>query len=271
MTTPADLYAAILADPADMGLRLSYADAVEATDPQHADLIRTQIEYTRRRSAELELRSPGPRPVAQARDEVGSRARWLEDVLHDRLGAPVADLVERASLRCGFPELVTLPGADFLAHGDVLYARAPIRHVILSGVDAELAGALAASPLLDRLSSLSLGDNPIGDEGVRALVSSTHLSKLRWLNLERCGIGRDGAEALAEAAARTLPDLRWLGFQRNRVHLVPYGEGQDPISGQYPVDVYVPEFGVRLNERFGPFPWMDEAWAWSDMPDFGVV
>jgi uncharacterized protein (TIGR02996 family) len=271
VTTPDELYAAILADPDDMGLRLAYADAIEVTDPQHAALIRAQIEHTRRRSAGRALRVPGPAPLVQAADEVGSRARGLAQTLHDRLGTPVADLVESWALSCGFPEVVDLTGADFLAHGDVLYARAPVRHVILSGVDADLAGVLAASPLLDRLSSLSLRDNPIGDEGVRALVSSTHLRKLRWLDLERCGIGRDGAETLAEAAARTLPDLRWLGFEHNRVRLVPYGEGQDPISGQYPVDVYVPEFGLRLNERYGPFPWMDEVWAWDSMPGFGVV
>jgi uncharacterized protein (TIGR02996 family) len=271
MTTPADLYAAILADPDDMGLRLAYADAVAATDPAHADLIRTQIEDIRRRHAGLAQRHPGWHPARHVPDEVAGRAARLAHTLHDRLGAPVAGLVKRWRLAAGFAEVIVLSGADFLAHGDVLYGRAPVRHVVLSGVDAGLAARIAATPLLERLSSLALSNNPIGDEGVRALVSSPHLGRLRWLALGRCDIGPDGAEALAEAAGRRLPELRWLDFAENRVRLVPYGEGHDAASGEQPLEVRTPDFGRRLNERYGPFPWMDEIWAWTGMPAFGVV
>ncbi len=47
MSTAAELYAAILADPDNLELRLQYADAVADTDPEHAELIRLQLEKER--------------------------------------------------------------------------------------------------------------------------------------------------------------------------------------------------------------------------------
>ncbi|WP_376771462.1 hypothetical protein [Micromonospora polyrhachis] len=197
--------------------------------------------------------------------------RALYARLRGRLSEPVAGLVTRTGLRRGFAELIVLPGADFLADGAEIYRRVPVRHAVLTGVDPGLVAAIAASGLLARLSSLDLSDNPIGDAGVRALVTSPHLGKVRWLGLEGCGIGIDGAEALAAAASQVLPNLRYLRFGGNAVDLVPHGEGWDAVSGQGPVDVHLPELGVRLDERYGPFPWLDARLAWTDFVDFTHV
>jgi Ran GTPase-activating protein (RanGAP) involved in mRNA processing and transport len=57
--------------------------------------------------------------------------------------------------------------------------------------------ALAASPLLVRLTDLNLSHNAIGSEGAQALAASPHLARLTKVHLSRIGIGLDGARALA--------------------------------------------------------------------------
>jgi uncharacterized protein (TIGR02996 family) len=265
VTTPDELYAAILADPDDMALRLRFADAIEASDPDHAELIRLQIEYDRLRIEGLDL------PTGLA-----GHISALKRRLSPRLAAPIADLVSEWGLRRGFPELIKLPGADFLTRAAEIYRRVPVRHALLRDVDTGLVSKLAASPLLAQLSSLDLSDNPIGDDGVRALVASPYLGRLRWLGLVNCDIGADGVEAFAAAASRVLPNLRYLRFtdgyrtDGNRVDFVPYGVGQD-IDGRYPTEVGIPERGARLNAQYGPFPWMDEGLAWRAFVDFSQV
>lgn len=251
MSDASDLYAAILADPDDMTLRLRYADTVNATDPDHAELIRLQIEYDRTNLTDHRLPDP----------EIGRMER-LRLRLTPLLGAPLAPLVGAWEVRRGFAELIELPGADFLRHGPEIYRRAPVRHALLTDVDTALVPALAASPLLARLSSLSLSHNPIGDDGIRALLGSPYLTKIRWLGLMNCDIGPVGVDAFASAVPHVMPNLRFLRFGRNRADLVPYGMGSDAVSGQDPIEVHVPGIADRIAAEHGPLPWLDPAWAW---------
>ena len=118
---------------------------------------------------------------------------------------------------------------------------------------------------------LSLERSRIGDDGVRVLVDSTHLRRLRWLSLAHCGISAAGAEAFCAAADGSLPELRWLGFDGNAVHLVPFGEGYDVLNPDPgPLHTTVSDFSVSMNERYGPFAWMDEALV-RNPPTFGDV
>ncbi|WP_375335379.1 hypothetical protein [Micromonospora sp. CP22] len=112
---------------------------------------------------------------------------------------------------------------------------------------------------LDRLVALDLGGNPIGDDGLAALVDSPHLGRLRWLGLADCDIGRAGIEALA--ATRNLPALRYVDLRRNPVEVTARGHGQD-IDGK-PISVELPSLGQELIERFGPLPWLDTQWGWA--------
>jgi hypothetical protein len=50
--------------------------------------------------------------------------------------------------------------------------------------------ALAGSPLLARLETLSLLDNDIGEAGARALLHSPHLRRLTDLRLNRRSLGQ---------------------------------------------------------------------------------
>ncbi|WP_353850392.1 TIGR02996 domain-containing protein [Solwaraspora sp. WMMA2065] len=255
------LYAAILANPDDMDLRLRYADAIEPTDPDHAELIRAEIA--------CDLAVVAGTPVDP---ELSDRAAALSHRLTPRLGAPVAGLVTNWLVRRGFAEFVKLPGADFLDRGAEIYRRVPVRHVWLTHVDPDLIGPIAASPLLARLTSLGLNNNPIGDDGLRTLLASPYLRQLRWLGLVNCGITPVGAELFAELAPRVLPDLRFVYFARNRAKLVPYGAGFDAVGGQDPIDVYVPEIAERITAEHGPLPWLDPDIAWrGGYVDFGQV
>jgi Ran GTPase-activating protein (RanGAP) involved in mRNA processing and transport len=141
-------------------------------------------------------------------------------------------------LRRGFPEVVEMEAADFLAHGGELLEHAPVRGVRLTrlvpsqvpalvaapqlsllttldlrnnGIGPEGARALAAAPQLSRLTTLELWGEGIGEEGARALASSPHLAHLIKLNLWGNGIGPEGARALAESphlASLTALELR---------------------------------------------------------------
>ncbi|MFY1635093.1 hypothetical protein ACN27F_17770 [Solwaraspora sp. WMMB335] len=244
-----------------MDLRLRYADAIEPTDPDHAELIRAQIAYDRAKIASS--------PIAP---ELSRRMHGLAVKLEPRLGAGIADLVDDWGVRRGFAEFIELPGADFLDQGADIYRRVPVRHVWLTDVTPDLVGAIAASPLLARLTSLGLNNNPIGDDGLRTLLASPHLRRLRWLGLVNCGITPTGAELFAELAPRVLPDLRFVYFARNRAKLVPYGAGFDAVGGQDPIDVYVPEIAERITAEHGPLPWLDPDIAWrGGYVDFGAV
>ena len=59
-----------------------------------------------------------------------------------------------------------------------------------NGLTAESARMLAAWPGLRSVRVLSLGDNPFGSEGVRALLASDNLTNMSSLELPRNGIGR---------------------------------------------------------------------------------
>ncbi|WP_408058114.1 hypothetical protein [Verrucosispora sioxanthis] len=118
---------------------------------------------------------------------------------------------------------------------------------------------------LDRLIALDLTGNPIGDDGLTALVDSPHLGRLRWLGLAGCGIGAAGAEALA-AATGNLPALRYADLSDNLVDVTAQGCGQH-IDGS-PVWVEMPPLGQELIARYGALPWLDEQWGWRL---YGVV
>jgi len=236
----AQVFAAILARPDDVDLRLRYAAAVQGGDPEHAELIRLQVDDERDRLAH---RLPDP-----ARSD---RIDILLDALAPRLTAPVVRFVTAAEVYRGFVELVKLPATDFLDAGEEIARRAPLRHLRLSDA-AGHAEAVANSPVLRRLISLDLSGNPIGDRGVAALARSPYLARLRWLGLVRCDAGAAGAKALA--ASTGLPGLQYLAFAGNEVDLTPYAAGID-WDGTVQ-DVELPPLGAELVRRYGPKPWL---------------
>ena len=241
----------VLADPRDMDLRLRYADAVTRTDPDHAGLIRLQIAHDRLAIAGDPVRDPAA--VRRVRDLVATLAR--------RLSASIGESPTGTFIRRGFAEILTMSGAEFLSRGAELSGSVPWRGAVLSGVDAAVAADLARSPLLARLDVLDLSDNALRDDGLKALLASPHLGRVRWLGLNRCRIDVAGAHALGASAREVLPELRYLGFVDNRIMVTPFLI--EVASTVYPLspdlEAYRPGYGDFLDAEFGPFAWLTDA------------
>lgn len=157
----------------------------------------------------------------------------------------------------GFVEAVTLDAPTFLRRASELYAIAPIRAVTL--VDAaRYIDEIAASSHLDRLVSLQFynksHDCPLGDSGLRTLVSSPFVRNLAMLRLEFNDIGREGIEALA--AAR-LPRLVYVALGNNR-EASPVDEySEDAFTGAINHNsIARTQFGQDLEARYGEQRWL---------------
>jgi uncharacterized protein (TIGR02996 family) len=193
------LYARILADPDGDAPRLAYADAVETGHPDYAELIRLQVEDTGRRRAGV-----APDPVR--RRQIGELERALgPGIVPSEVFASVS---HGYRVRRGFLEVVSVTAGRLLRTAPRLVAAAPVRMVYLTGGAQERIAEVAALPQLARLRGLSLSDNPIGDAGLRVLLSSPYLSGLRWLALANTGVTAAGIEELAASGA--LPRLRYV-------------------------------------------------------------
>src|SRR5215217_7453119 len=103
MPTAAELYDAILADPDNLDLRIEYANTIADTDPDHAELIRLQVERERL----------GRRAVRPEQERF-YREHDLEQTVGPRIARGVAPLAAAWQLRRGFPEVVKVGAARFL-------------------------------------------------------------------------------------------------------------------------------------------------------------
>lgn len=228
------LYLQVVADPHSDATRGAFAAAVEATDPERAQLIRLQL-----RMAQARRDNDDCYPAAmQAGDLIRANgARWAE---------PVAQAVTGWQFLKGFVDLVVVDAEWFLDVADEIYARAPVLHLDLT--DARLVTAeLFASPWLERIVSLNLMRSDFGDAEARLIAESPFLRNLEWLNLSHNRIGDEGLEALAASA--NLPRLGYLDFRWN--------VAEDPTP-QHADEYDAPSVrAVELQERYGPREWLD--------------
>jgi len=236
--TLARLEAAVTADPLASEPRLAYADAVEARDPERADFIRMEIEWTRRRAGH-------PAQTSQSDGELSWRSHEKKMTHGPEWARRLRNLVNGFGFYRGFVESVKIDAAAFLDLAPRLYRLAPVLQLDLSGV-APVAGRLFGSPHLRQIRTLSLLRNELGDAEVELLAASPHLGELRWLDLGLNRIGAAGLEALA--ASPNLPRLEWLGFRVNAV--------DDPTpqhADEYDADSAVAR---ELQARYGPRAWL---------------
>lgn len=235
MADLAALLQAVVDAPTDDAPRAAYADAIAASDPERAELIRIQLVVARARKTHTE--PPGGAPNREGTLIRAHGAAWAGDV---------KPLVAKWQFLRGFVEVVTLDAAAFLAHAAELYRRAPVLHLDLTGVK-PVAAALFASPQLGRIQSLRLAGNALGDAEAAALAGSPHLGNLAWLDLSRNQIGAAGLEALA--ASDRLPRLGYLGFAANAI-ADPTPQHADEYDATSAV-------AAQLQARYGPRAWLD--------------
>jgi uncharacterized protein (TIGR02996 family) len=193
MTRREDLLRAIRDEPDEDAPRLVYADWLEEQGgPEEADraeFIRVQVE--RARLPEYDLR----------RHELRLREQALLREHRNTWGREAPAWAYNCGLfQRGFIAEVLATVHEFLRGAPGLFRRVPLQGTILRTQTADALTALADSPHLARLTSVTLADNcAITIPALQALCASPHLGKLRQLSLHLHDTGPEAAETVASA------------------------------------------------------------------------
>jgi uncharacterized protein (TIGR02996 family) len=179
----------VIDNPDDDTPRLAYADWLEEHgDPERAEFIRVQVEYER-------LPEDDDR-----RDDLEDHWRSLL-ARHEEDWAGLHEvLTYRREFRRGFLAAISLLAAELLEYAEHIFAAAPLEEVAVSEAR-RWTPQLAACPYLGLLSGLRLGDVPnrnerSGSGGLRDLLASPHLGRLRRLGLDGSLVDLDGLISL---------------------------------------------------------------------------
>ena len=240
------LFQAVLADPDAEAPRAAFAGWLKQQGDPRGEFIELQLRASR------SLRSNG----FMARETLDAMA--AANKLREQHARQWTDGVEQIATEPrfyrGFVEGVTLDARTFLDRADELYARAPIRHLQLTGAKSALA-ELARSSHLERIVGLTITSSSLDDDDVRTLAASPHIERLRRLDLARNRIGVAGYEALCAS-----PHLKKLAFVNLIGNLAPEPTEEishDAISGlPDPMSKRMPELGAELEAKFGPIAWL---------------
>jgi uncharacterized protein (TIGR02996 family) len=187
----------IIAHPDDDLPRLAFADWLEEQgEAEHAELVRVQIELAR--LAEEDERRPA----------LLARQVWLLARHTKEWGRPMRGLARRWEFRRGFVEGVTLPAERFPARAEKLFARAPLRHLHLAGLEDD--EALAACSQMSQIRELTLSTALFSypTRRFQTLLGSPHLRRLRSLRLCRGELHNVDLQTIV-----SLPDLEQLELQ----------------------------------------------------------
>jgi len=250
MSTYQELLARIAAEPDNDEPRLVCADVLRGTDDARADLIQTQValrgrlDPAQRRALQLEearlltanaRRWKQPLEALHAPDVRFSRG-FIEELSlsEEQLGKhgeallalePVHRLtvttrdgkgLARAAGRPGFSQVrwLRLEGGAVAAAARALASASHVGALgglALSGADDEALQALARSPALVGLRSLSASSGELSDTAALALANG--MLTLERLYLSGTGLSDEGAQALARA--KGLTPLKLLALNRN--------------------------------------------------------
>ena len=236
------LLKAVLDKPDDDGPRLAYADwclqQTEEVTRARGEFIKLEIELVRTPYNPL-------RPPVKA----WNRQDRLLNLYRKNWSGGLAEKVADFSFQRGFVEWINVPATVFLERGAEFHARAPVRHADLTGAKPVLE-KLAESPHLERLRSLALEGQLLGDTEAGRLAESSRLANLRWLSLANNQIGRLGVEAFCRS--KSLPKLVVLGLKNNPCDpRERYGCDDHLITARW-----MTEEGKSLEAVYGPKPWL---------------
>jgi uncharacterized protein (TIGR02996 family) len=207
MPTPAEddaFLEPILARYTDDGPRLIYADYLAEShipaDVARGELIRIQCALSR---------LPGDDP--RRPDLVACEAELLQEY-RSIWGEGLSQLVVGWEFRRGLLDVVSIDAQTFLARGDELFRRAPIRRVRILDAARHLP-RLVNCPFLTSVRELDLCGNDLGNGGVNLLLRSPYLTAVESLDLSFNGVCDGGVRLLALSSA--LPRLRELALNDN--------------------------------------------------------
>ena len=127
----------------------------------------------------------------------------------------LADIQEPISLTKLVLRFNTLgaAGVQALTASRVFYRG--LTYLDLTGCQTPAAGARALAHAKGKLTSLQLGWNPLGDDGVQVLAGSPAFARLAELDLSECELGSEAAAALARSSS--VRGLTRLDLSRNRI------------------------------------------------------
>lgn len=232
--TRASLLADVLAHPHDDGPRVVLADWLTERGDPRGELIVLQLALAR---PAIGARAYVYRHRGEERTEdqavIEARVTKLLKKHQATWLAPFRPSIRTWRWRRGFADWFEADAAKLLAGLATLAAHTPIAHVKLTGTKGTLpalcarpelmavesldlheqrlgpadARALGAAPFV-ALRTLDLWGNPLGDDGLAALVASPHLAGLEHLHLYKCGLSKASLVALSRAPC--LPTLRTL-------------------------------------------------------------
>jgi len=244
MDQQSELLNAVIENADDEAPRLAYADWC-ASQPEEslrarAEFIRLQLEI---RSTPLTILNTGGKYVELLR--IGE----LTDTWGATWARPLAPYVDGHAFHRGFAELVKMSARNFISHAGDVFALAPICHIDLTGVY-QVAEDLFRSEHLRKIRSLSMNGCGLTSRHIRLMTAEPNLQALRWLSLQDNQLDYEAARLLA--GTKHLNALRVVNLTGNPV---------DPteelgFDGGAVVDTNLPESGERLEQEFGPIPWL---------------
>jgi hypothetical protein len=238
----------VLSRPLSDEVRQAYADAVEPVDPTRAELIRLQLMMAHNRRTGVDNYPHTIRADELVREH---GPRWAH---------PVSQYVSGYHFLRGFVDLVEVDTEWFLESADELSAMAPVLHLDL--LDARLVVEdLSRSAWLERIVSISLRDNGLGDAEATLIADSPHLRNLEWLDLSNNQIGAAGLEALA--ASENLPRLGFVDLRWNAVD-DPTPQHADEYDATSPT-------AEALQAEYGHREWLDARPRYRWPPDRDAV
>jgi len=237
MSLREDLYRAVLASPDHDGPRRRYAAQLEQEGDELGEYIRLSLDGDRDRLSEPAV----------------TRALVLHNQLRVRMTAPIAAWIRSHQRDRGLVALVEMDGQTFIDHGTEVFALAPIQHLDLvdtKGVFAQL----VQSPILERVQTLALERNALGDQEAELLAASPYARHLVYLSLFGNKIGQPGLEAIT--ASKNLAGLKVLHFDYNLVESPVTKLVSDGVSG---LADYVGGGPLKalLIKKYGHKAWMD--------------
>jgi hypothetical protein len=241
-------YLAVLASPVPDQPRLAVAHAIAAVWPERADSIELGV-AKRIEERKGEGRTPARLESSRRESALVKQLRLYEtaDAVCARYGARVF------GVRRGFADMIEVDVTNFLEHGPTLVRTFPVLSLTLEGSSREIA-RLVDCRALRQLTSLGLRCPDLGDEGIRQLVASPHLSNLRHLWTSHAGLRRRGYEHVIEATQTTLANLEMFSSNGNAIDSPQERQpSYDSISG-FPVYETVgilPEEGAALEAKYG--------------------
>lgn len=189
----------ILAHYGEDGPRLIFADYLdESDDPAdrgRGELIRIQCALAR-------ITQDHPR-----REELTQRQEFLLEQFKSSWTEHLRGLAEDFEFRRGVLDSVSVNTTTFLAKGDELFRRAPVRRIRLIDAGRRIA-RVAHCPFLASVRELVLCGNDLGNGGTNMLLRSQYLGHLESLDLSFNGLCDGGARVVARS--RATPRLRSL-------------------------------------------------------------